>query len=341
MKKFFFLTCMMLSGVMAFAQTTKKVAILETVDREGKVSYANKLILRSNLAKAITNTPGYEAYDRTDMDAILSEQNFQRTGLVSDAQIKRLGEMTGADYVLVAEAAVIDAETMYVAAKLLDIETARTEMTDNQMMVATPQEIQRGCQLLAANLMKPIDAKRKALKNAAKEIEYAEQDAKLSNMRGQIVKISDHEYRIGNTKMDKEAYERFIYGNCPEAWKKYKGGKIAVIIGWAFFGIGAVATTVGGVCFADSDRNDELAWENREDNNMYEYYRSLERSDEEWGINLICEGPILVCAGMITFSCGYVAKGNAYKVYNQQCARQQLSFNLTAGQNGLGIAMNF
>lgn len=317
MKKFFFLTCMMLSGVMAFAHATKKVAILETVDREGKVSYANKLILRSNLAKAITNTPGYEAYDRTDMDAILGEQNFQRTGLVSDEQIKRLGEMTGADYVLVAEAAVIDAETMYVAAKLLDIETARTEMTDNQMMGTSAKDIQRGCQLLAANLIKPIDMKKVAHENAAvKETKPAPNEVKYSNMTGQIVKVSGNDYRIGSTKMDRKAYENFLVENCPEAWEKYKGGNAAIAAGWTLFSVGAAVLITGGIL--STDYGFELT-----------------------PVSLMCSGGSLAFIGLITFSSGYGVKGNAYKVYNQQCATQQLSFNLTAGQNGLGIAMNF
>ena len=120
----------------------KRVAILETVDKENKVTYANKLILRANLSKAITNTAGYEAYDRTDIDAIMGEQNFQRTGMVSNDQIKRLGEMTGANYILVAEAVVVDSKTMFITAKLLDVETARTILTDNLIMGTTTDEIQ-------------------------------------------------------------------------------------------------------------------------------------------------------------------------------------------------------
>lgn len=94
-----------LLSMTAFAQT-KKVAILETVDKNGNVSYAIKLMIRSNLAKVITNTPGYEGYDRTDMKQISDEQTFQRTGMVSDEDIKRLGKITGAQYVLVAEAVI-------------------------------------------------------------------------------------------------------------------------------------------------------------------------------------------------------------------------------------------
>ena len=45
---------LLISGMMS-AQV-KRVAILETVDKENKIQYANKLILRANLSKAITNT---------------------------------------------------------------------------------------------------------------------------------------------------------------------------------------------------------------------------------------------------------------------------------------------
>ena len=153
MKKIFFLACLLLSVLMTFAQT-KKVAILEVVDRQDNIPYANKLILRSNLAKAITSTKGYEAYDRTDIDAIMSEHDFQRTGLVSEDQIKQLGIMTGADYVLVPEAVLLDEKTMYITAKLLNVETAKTEITDNQMMGIEPLELKKGCELLASKLFK-------------------------------------------------------------------------------------------------------------------------------------------------------------------------------------------
>ena len=131
----------------------KKIAILETVDKENKVSYAHKLMLRSNLAKAITNTQGYEGYDRTDMEQITGEQKFQRTGMVSDEQIKKLGEMTGAQYILVAEAVIVDENTMFITAKILNVETAKMEMTDNCLMGMSPSDIQHGCESLANKLL--------------------------------------------------------------------------------------------------------------------------------------------------------------------------------------------
>lgn len=152
MKKILLLIITCLLPLVATAQV-KKVAILETVDREGTVSYAYKLMLRSNLAKAITSAEGYEAYDRTDMDAIMGEQNFQRTGMVSDDQIRRLGEMTGAAYVLVAEAAKADEKSMFITAKILNVETAKTEITENVLMGTSASDIQLGCETLANKLL--------------------------------------------------------------------------------------------------------------------------------------------------------------------------------------------
>ena len=108
-----------------------RVAILEPIDKEGNIEYNNLVILRANLSKAVINTPGYEAYDRTDIDAIMREHTFQRTGFVSTEQIKKVGEMTGANYVLVAEVVKSGANKLFVNAKLLDVETAQTLITDN------------------------------------------------------------------------------------------------------------------------------------------------------------------------------------------------------------------
>ena len=150
MKKVLLLLCLLPMLVMA---QTKKVAILETVDKEGKISYAHKLMLRSSLAKAITEADGYEGYDRVDLESVLGEHSFQRTGMVSDDQIKKLGEMVGAQYVLIAEAVMVDDATMFITAKIIDVETAQTMKTESQLMKATPQDIQIGCTTMAGNML--------------------------------------------------------------------------------------------------------------------------------------------------------------------------------------------
>ena len=133
--------------------TTKRVAILETVDKEGRVSYGVKLMVRSKLCAVITATPGYEGYDRVDVGSILGEHEFQRTGLVSDKDIKRLGEMTGANYILVAEVAYLNNSYIFLSAKILDVETARVEQTADIQAQTTVEALEQSCKVLAGKLL--------------------------------------------------------------------------------------------------------------------------------------------------------------------------------------------
>ena len=153
MKKIFTFIVLAALTLTAFAQNdVKRVAILETVDKEGTVPYLKRLMFRSNLTTAITNTSGYEGYDRADLSQILGEQDFQRTGLVSDADIKKIGEFTGAKYVLIAEA-VIDGNDMFITAKIIDVETARVLRNSNQLMGTSAAEMQNGSIKVAADLL--------------------------------------------------------------------------------------------------------------------------------------------------------------------------------------------
>ena len=152
MRKIFIILFTLLS-LMAVAQNeVKRVAILETVDKLGTVPYLKQLMFRSNLTTAITNTVGYEGYDRADLKEILGDQSFQRTGMVSDADIKKIGEFTGAKYVLIAEA-VIDGSDMFITAKIIDVETARVLRNSNQLMGTSASEMQMGSQKVAADLL--------------------------------------------------------------------------------------------------------------------------------------------------------------------------------------------
>ena len=141
-------------GAAAIAQNSKKVAILETVDKEGKVPYGVRLQLRGSLTYAISNTPGYEGYDRVDMSSIMGEHDFQRTGMVSDDQIKKLGEMTGANSILVAEAAMYGADKIIITAKILSVETASVEAAaPPKVSSIDPDEMEKACIELARKLL--------------------------------------------------------------------------------------------------------------------------------------------------------------------------------------------
>lgn len=292
MKRIFIFACLLLSAVMTFAQT-KKVAILEVVDREGKLSYGNKMMLRSNLARAITNTAGYEAYDRTDIDAIMNEHDFQRTGLVLDDQIQQVGKMAGVSLILVTEAALIGNNSMFVSAKILNVETAKVEMMDNITMSLESMAMQQGCTTLANRLFATSSGG-----NANNNIEQK---------------------RNQYTPMSNKEYEWFLFNNCPKAYEQYRVGKPMIISGWVLAGAG-LATGIAGLPFAFSSHLD----------------------DQKIGGFLCGIGFPIMAGGIIIASVGHYKCNKARKIYNEsRSSSAPITFNLTAGRNGLGIAMNF
>ena len=147
------ITILAFLALTAGASAQLKVAILEPVDKAQNVSYGVKLLLRSSLTAAISNTPGYEGYDRVDMASIAGEQDFQRTGNVSDSQIKQLGIATGAAYVLVTEAAKYDETSIIITAKILDVETFGIKQSAVLVSGITADEMSRSCRSLAAKLL--------------------------------------------------------------------------------------------------------------------------------------------------------------------------------------------
>lgn len=114
--------CLLTLTVCAVAQN-KKIALLEPRAGEGTVvSGMEKAMVRGELRKAIVNHTGYEAFTRSDIDQLMNEQGFQRTGNVSDEDIHKLGEMSGADYICVSTLNKSNTE-FYLEAYLIDIES--------------------------------------------------------------------------------------------------------------------------------------------------------------------------------------------------------------------------
>ena len=313
MKTKFILFLLLFSAAM-FAQDVKRVAILETVDKEDQVAYAYEALLRRNLSKAITNISGYEVYDRTDIDAIMSEQSFQRTGLVSDDQIKRLGEMTGASYILVAEVAMAK-EDVLIFAKLLDVETARIIMDD--LETTTLDNIQSACEKLAKRMFHEEVKEEVKLDTNFELIRHTAQERRL---------LGAEKYSYGTTQMDEKAFRLFMQQNNRQAYLRYMQGEQRIDAGWVMLIGGLIFSASGGVCI-----------------DYGSYYRNL-YSHEVYVTGWIFLGiGISSCLTSIPLlSVGYTRQKNAIKMFNEQNGKQPaVTLNLQTSQNGIGLALNF
>ena len=114
---------LLLCGFSIYA-TAQKIALLEPREGDGstQISGMEKAMLRGELRKAIVNHTGFEAFTRADIDQLMKEQDFQRTGNVSEADIHKMGEMSGADYICVSTLNKSEDE-FYLEAYLINIET--------------------------------------------------------------------------------------------------------------------------------------------------------------------------------------------------------------------------
>lgn len=197
----------------AVAQEVKKVAILDIIDRNNDVDDGLKFMLRENLSAAISNTSGYEAFNRTDISLIVEELNFQRTGLVSDQQIRKIGEMTGTQYILVAEVGQIknDKNNIILSAKLIDVETSKIVNNTVPEYVSTdPRIFQLSCIDLASKLLnfdiKPNDQLDSNTQSTKAYTNKIKEDPSTENIINK--NFSKHPFSIGQ---DKRVY--FSQGN--------------------------------------------------------------------------------------------------------------------------------
>lgn len=371
MKKFLLVFGIMVIAMMSYAQGTKRVAILEVVDKESKLTYSQKLVLRSNMARAVANTPGYEAYDRSDVDAIMSEHEFQRTGLVSDVEIRTLGEMTGVSLILITEAVVLDDGKLFVSAKILNVETARVEMMDNVNMDI--DDMQNGCNSLASRL-------------------FGTNAVSSASSRYKITRLGGDNYAYQNMTLDEKAYMHFLQNNCPEAYAQHKKGKLMADGGWAAFAVGLAMTGIGAGLIIAAEENYEsqqqrketirseqekikrdleikygVGWLQIENYSKYntnpdvqEALLQIESLSREAnlisdtyptdtpmggaGIALAVFGPCVTIASIPLLHFGYKIKKKSVDIYNANCvssSAQTLSLNLTSGRDGLGLAFQF
>lgn len=321
MKKHFLITLLLMAFAMAATAQNKKIAILETVDKKGDVPYGILLQLRSNLTYAISNTPGYEGYDRVDMSQILGEHDFQRTGLVSDEQIRKLGVMAGVSSIVIAEAAVYDKDNIIITAKILNVETASVERAVPPQISSTdPDKMQKACEGLADKLLakEPIEIE-------IPEAETMIEIELLSKSEGRDFYGNKYKYySIGERKLTDEEYME-ILKNCPEAWYTYekgckqrKTGRILLIAGGGCVLLGA---TIGTMMWMIDGRSVGIIV----GTGMGAAFGGIELS--------IASIPLLIS--------GKHKKENAYKVYNDYCAKPtaKLSFGPTA--NGIGVCLSF
>ena len=155
MKKVFtILFCLL--GMMASADDVKLALLQPRVATGSDACRPIELnMVRGELRKAFGWQSDFQVLTRTDVDEILKEHSFQSSGMVNDEQRKRIGDMTGAQYVCVSTITK-DGSQLYIESYLVNIVTG--EMTNPATQFATIQNndyatLQEPCNKLAKEML--------------------------------------------------------------------------------------------------------------------------------------------------------------------------------------------
>ena len=303
MKKFILLFCVLFSMTVVFAAEKKKVAILEVQDTENVLEAGQELMLQSSLSKAVAKTPGYEAFDRTSMEKLMEEQLFQQSGFADQTEICKVGKMAGASYIMVSEAAKTADRMVVIAVKLLNVETAKIESSESIVLNGSSEEMQTKCDQLASSL---LDKKKHLSKILGDE---------PSSNKEQLTRVGAKYVYSGRSMKGKE-YQEFLLSRCTPAYKQYHHGTIMIYSGYAALGVGVLGVGIGA---------------------------AILKKHHTAGAAMISVGAISLAGSVTLFTFGALGHKKSINTFNTQCLTQnrRLQFDLTAGENGLGIAMKF
>lgn len=155
-----------------------------------------------------------------------------------------------------------------------------------------------------------------------------EQTANISFTSSDYVWRSGKNIYCGDQLLTSKEYKYFLQNTCPRAYKQYKKADNLMKAGWSVFGMGAAAFTIGGVIvIADA---------------------VAPSHDCGIGIGLFASLVAMPIAGAcfavsIPMLCvGYKERDRSIATYNMFCKGEPpITYNITAGQNGIGLAINF
>jgi len=98
-----------------------KIAVLKAIVEEG-IDKSVVSLVTEKLAEELVSSKQYIVLDRTNIEQVLREKEFQASGLVKDAEVKRFGEYLGADLVVAIKVSRLS-NTYLVNAKIIEVVT--------------------------------------------------------------------------------------------------------------------------------------------------------------------------------------------------------------------------
>lgn len=200
----------MLSIVSTPSAAQIKVAILEPIIETGEVSAIYKSVLRSKLINSISNEEvNYEAFTRSDIDAIMREQHFQNNGILDEEIRIRLGNLGGVDCICVSKLAegsgYINIDIMLINVKSGKIESVANKLISNDLSELEETAIELGRKLVGLDRIEQERQKAQELELQRKrEQEKKRQQELEAKRRQEQLEAQERQYQLELQRMREE-----------------------------------------------------------------------------------------------------------------------------------------
>ncbi len=113
------LILLLLSMCILVPAGAERIAVLDSLVDEG-VDRSVQIPVTEKLIEVFVRRTGYTVIDRTDVQSVLSEKNFQLSGMVKTEEVREVGQYLGADLICLAKVSLVG-QTYFLSVKLIDV----------------------------------------------------------------------------------------------------------------------------------------------------------------------------------------------------------------------------
>lgn len=152
MKKVFIFLMLTLS-LASFAQNTTKVVILDTYNKGGEVGQSILIEVKTSLAQAISDIPGYEGIVNENVDATLQAAGFAEHPQLSREQAQQVDDLAGTQYGLMSDASFDNFGYLISTVILIDLKDYKILIKDTSKMNTNSEGIRKGCETIAKKII--------------------------------------------------------------------------------------------------------------------------------------------------------------------------------------------
>lgn len=205
------------------AQNEKpRVAVFEPTAGAGcRIDDGTKLAMQEIMSSTLVNSGRYIIVERSMIDKVLSEQSFNNSDIVNNAQATEIGKLAGANKIVLTTIAMVNVNYM-VSMKLIDVQTATVERQKTMML--KPNQLLDSIELIVWHVIGSSDGTSNGNLDPRRKAQLEKESAEMRKDSIANSKVQAREARLARNRragiiirpevgMNGYSFGRVYYGN--------------------------------------------------------------------------------------------------------------------------------